>query len=40
MEYLNQLMGIDSEDEMFMESQLLNYKLAIKVLAIFTDHII
>ena len=30
MEYLNQLMGIASEDEFFMESQLLNYKLAIK----------
>ena len=29
MEYLKQLMGIASEDEIFMESQLLNYKLAI-----------
>ena len=38
MEYLKQLMGIASEDEIFMESQLLNYKLAIKVLAIFTEH--
>ena len=38
MEYLNQLMGIASEDEIFMESQLLNYKLAIKFSAIFTEH--
>ena len=39
MEYLNQLMGIASEDEFFMESQLLNYKLAIKFSAIFTEHV-
>ena len=38
MEYLNQLMGKASEDEIFMESQLINYKLAIKVSAIFTEH--
>ena len=38
MEYLNQLMGIASEDEIFMESQLLNYKLSIKFSAIFTEH--
>ena len=39
MEYLNQLMGIASEDEFFMESQLLNYKLAIKFSAIFNEHV-
>ena len=39
MEYLKQLMGIASEDEIFMESQLLKYKPDIKVSAIFTDHI-
>ena len=39
MEYLNQLMGIASGDEIFMESQLLNYKLSIKFSAIFTEHI-
>ena len=39
MEYLNQLMGIASEDEKFMESQLFNYKLAIKFSAIFTEHV-
>ena len=33
MEYSKQLMGIVSEDEIFMESQLLNYKPAI----IFSD---
>ena len=38
MEYLNQLMGIAYEDESFMESQLLNYKLAIKFSDIFTEH--
>ena len=37
-EYLKQLMGIASEDEIFVESQLLNYKLAIKFSAIFTEH--
>ena len=31
-------MGIASEDENSMESQLLNYKLAIKFSAIFTEH--
>ena len=40
MEYLIQLMHIDSEDEIFMKSQLLNCKLAIKFSAIFTEHII
>ena len=39
MEYSKQLMGIASEDEIFMEIQLLNYKLAIKFSAIFTEHI-
>ena len=39
MEYLKQLMGIASEDEIFMESQLLNYKLVIKFSAIFTKYI-
>jgi hypothetical protein len=38
MEYLKQLMGITSEDEIFMDSQLLNYKLTIKFSAIFTKH--
>ena len=38
MEYLKQLMGIASEDEIFMENQLLNYKLAINFSAIFTEH--
>ena len=37
MEYLKQLMAIASEDEIFMESQLLNYKLSIKFLDIFTE---
>ena len=40
MEYLIQLISIASEDEIFMESQLLNYKHAIKFSAIFTEHII
>ena len=39
MEYLNPLKDIASEDEIFMESQLLNYKLAIKFSAIFTKYI-
>ena len=38
MEYLKQMMGIASEDEIFMETLLLNYKLAIKFSAIFTEH--
>ena len=38
MEYLKQLMCIASEDEIFMESQKLNYKPAIKFSAIFTEH--
>ena len=38
MEYLKQLMGIASEDEIFMESQLLIYKLSIKFSAILTEH--
>ena len=38
MEYLKQLMGIASKDEIFMESQLLNYKLAIKFSAILIKH--
>ena len=38
MEYLKQLMRIASEDEIFMKSQLLNYKLAIKFSAIFTEY--
>ena len=38
MEYFKQLTGIASEDEIFMESQLLNYKLSIKFSAIFTEH--
>ena len=38
MEYLNQLMGIASGDEIFMESKLLNYKHFIKFSAIFTGH--
>ena len=36
MEYLNQLIRKASEDEIFMESQLLNYKSSIKFLAIFS----
>ena len=32
-------MGTASEDEIFMESQLLNYKPAIKFSAIFIEHI-
>ena len=39
MEYLKQLMGIASEDQIFMESQLLKYKPAIKFSAIFSEHI-
>jgi len=35
MEYSKQLMGIASEDELFMESQVLKYKPAIKFSAIF-----
>ena len=38
MEYLKQLIGIASEDEIFMESQLLNYKLSIKFSDIFNEH--
>ena len=38
MEFLNPLKDVDSEDEIFMESQLLNYKLSIKFSAIFTEH--
>ena len=38
MKYSIQVMGIVAEDEIFMESQLLNYKLAIKFSAIFTEH--
>ena len=40
MENSKQLMGIASEDEMFMESQLLKYKPAIKFSAIFIEHLI
>jgi len=39
MEYSKQLMGIASEDAIFMESQLLKHKPAIKFSAIFIDHI-
>ena len=39
MKYSKQLMGIVSEDEIFMESQLLKYKPAIKFSAIFIEHI-
>ena len=39
MEYSKQLMGIAFEDEIFMESQLLKYKAAIKFSAIFIEHI-
>ena len=39
MEYSKQLMGIASEDELFMESQVLKYKPAIKFSAIFIEHI-
>ena len=39
MEYSKQLMGIVSEDEIFMESQLLKYKPTIKFSAIFIEHI-
>ena len=39
MKYLKQLMGIASEDEIFMESQLLKYKPAIKFSIIFIEHI-
>ena len=37
-EYLKQLMGIASTDEIFMESKKFNYKLVINVSAIFTEH--
>ena len=39
MEYLKQLMDIASDDEIFVEIQLLKYKPAIKFSAIFTEHI-
>ena len=39
MEYSKQLMGIASEDEIFMESQLLKYKPVIKFSAIFMKQI-
>ena len=39
MEYSKQLVGIASEDEILMESQLLKYKPALKFSAIFTEHI-
>ena len=39
MEYLNPLKGIAYEDELFMESQVLKYKPAIKFSAIFIEHI-
>ena len=39
MEYLKQLMGIASEDQIFMEGQLIKYKPAINFLAIFIEHI-
>jgi len=39
MEYSKKLMGIAYEDEIFMESQVLKYKPAIKFSAIFIDHI-
>jgi len=39
MEYSKQLMGIVSEDGIFMEIQLLKYKPAIKFSAIFIEHI-
>ena len=39
MENSKQLVGIASEDEIFMESQLLKYKPAIKFSAIFIEHI-
>jgi len=39
MEYSKQLMDIVSEDRIFMESQLLKYKPAIKFSAIFIEHI-
>ena len=39
MEYLKQLMGIASDDEIFVEIQLLKYKPAIKFSAIFSEHI-
>jgi hypothetical protein len=39
MECSKQLMGITSEDEIFMDSQLLKYKPAIKFSAIFIEHI-
>ena len=39
MENSKQLVGIASEDAIFMESQLLNYKLAINFSAIFTEHV-
>ena len=38
MENSKQLVGINSEDEIFIESQLLKYKRGIKFSAIFTDH--
>ena len=39
MENSKQLMGISSEDEIFMDNQLLKYKPAIKFSAIFIEHI-
>ena len=39
MEYSKQLIVIVSEDEIFMESQLLKYKPTIKFSAILIDHI-
>jgi len=39
MEYSKQLMGIVSEDGIFMESQILKYKPSIKFSAIFIEYI-
>ena len=39
MEYSKQMIGIVSEDGIFMEIQLLKYKPAIKFSAIFIEHI-
>ena len=39
MENSKQLVGISSEDEIFMESQLLNYRPAINFSAIITEQI-
>ena len=39
MKYSKQLMGIVSEDVIFMESQLIKYKPSIKFSAIFIEHI-